>query len=145
MKRKNILEQVEEQEARRRDSERDEAIIKRIFFGVGIVFLVGIIVAGFYIYQYFQPTEEELAIKATQKKAQLIYNSRVTACENLIRKNLNYPSTYKMKSRDVGYLDAGVYVHISFTAQNAFGAELPQDGQCVDTENGMILIDIRNR
>lgn len=145
MKRKNILEQVEEQEARRRDSERDGVIIKRVFFGVGVVFLVGIIVAGFYIYQYFQPTKEELLLKAEQKKEQLIYNSRVASCEGLIRENLNFPSTYKMRSADVRSLDAGVYVHVSFSAKNAFGTELPQAGQCVDTDSGMILIDIRNR
>lgn len=145
MKHKSILEQVEEQEKRRRDSERDGVIIKRIFFGVGVVFLAGILVAGFYIYQYFQPTKEELLLKAEQKKEQLIYNSRVASCEGLIRENLNFPSTYKMRSADVRSLDAGVYVHVSFSAKNTFGAELPQAGQCVDTDSGMILIDIRNR
>lgn len=145
MKNKSILEQVEEQEKRRKESEKSNLLIKRMFIILSAVVIVVSVIVGVFAYQYFQPTEAELAYKAEQREMRLLNNARIDRCESLIKKELNYPSTYKMEYRDVKELDTSVYIHIAFTAKNAFGADLPQSGQCADTGGKMILIDIRNR
>lgn len=145
MRRKSILDQVEDQEAKRKNSEKTQASLKMAFTILGALLLLIAVVSGVYVYQYIQPTEAELLLKDEEKRARDLYNFRLDGCQDLIKKNLNYPSSYRMKTAGVREIDVGIYVHISFTAKNSFGAELPQSGQCAVTDNGMVLVDIRNR
>ncbi|UNM96658.1 hypothetical protein MMG00_01990 [Ignatzschineria rhizosphaerae] len=145
MRRKSIIEQVEEQERRREDSEKDKKFIKKLFTYLGVIFFVVIVGGGIFIYEYLQPSDAELAYKEEQKKAYLLNKKRYQACETLIKEQLNFPSTYKFKSEVAGHIVEGPYVEVSFTAKNAFGAELPQLGQCLGEVDEMVLLGIKNR
>jgi len=142
---KSILEQVAEQEARRKDAEKSNSIMSSFFSIILILFAIVVVGGGIAVYQYMKPTEEEIAAKEEKRKEQRMKNSLAVDCGNLIQKKLNYPSTYSVKYSEAREIDGIMYVHIAFTAKNALGAELPQEAQCVTTEDGLMLIGIKNR
>lgn len=140
MKRKSILEQVEEQEARRKDSERDMAIIKWVFIGIGLIVALSVTVGGYYLFKPKELTAEEVREKTISKHTAKFKRE----CEAGVKERLKSPSSYSRSNvlQHGGY--EGVIV-IHFTAKNSFGVELPQQAVCSYDYYGVTDIQVTDR
>lgn len=139
MRRKSIIEQVEEQEAKFKSQKKSEQ-----FFKISGWLLLAIIVVGlFFIFKPTPKTEQDILNEQIAKEEKFIKNK----CIDLIKSNLNFPSTFKYKGvrKTSGNLSGQVY--IDFSAKNALGAELPQVGVCGYSDSGqrMEVLGINNR
>lgn len=125
MKRKSILEQVEEQEERRKDSERDMAAIKWAFIGIGFIIALSITVGGYYLFKPKELTAEEVREKNISKHTAKFKRE----CETEVKGLLKSPSSYSHSSvLQYGGYEGVIILH--FTAKNSFGVELSQQAVC---------------
>lgn len=102
--------------------------------------------------QRFYVNEDDLksddnVVSKNEKTAGISDGNAIRACEDSVRSQLNFPSTF---DRDL--LNTSVYraptgniaVQFTFQAKNALGAELPQRARCVIDDTGIHPAEISN-